>query len=60
MLRFGQLVFFLLNAGCMIPLLESNLSILEIHSFILFKTIGIAETLLEILSLSNRNFSAVS
>lgn len=60
MIKFGQLVFVLLNAGCMIPLQESNLSILDIHSLILFKTVGTAEILLEILSLSNCTFSAIS
>lgn len=41
-------------------LYESNLSILAMQSFILFKTIGIAEQLLEILSSSNFSFLAVS
>jgi len=41
-------------------LYESNLSILTIQSFILFKTIGIAAQLLEIFSFSNFTFSALS
>lgn len=54
-------VFFLLKAGCIIEsLYESNFSILAMQSFILFKTIGIAEQLLEIFSFSNFSFLAVS
>lgn len=54
-----QLIFLFLKAGCIMPLEESTFSILAIHSFILFKTTGIAEILLEIFSLSNRIFSSV-
>lgn len=41
----------------MIPLNESSSSILEIHSFILFRRVGIADILLDILALSKRIFS---
>lgn len=41
----------------MIPLYESSSSILEIHSFTLFRTVGIADILLEIFSLSKCTFS---
>ncbi|KAF5954711.1 hypothetical protein HYC85_007567 [Camellia sinensis] len=56
----GQVVLFLLKAGWTNPLHDSRFSILEIHSFILFKRAGIAEKLLDIFCLSNRVFSAVS
>jgi hypothetical protein len=41
-------------------LYESNLSNLAMQSFILFKTTGIAEQLLEILSCSSFSFAAAS
>ncbi|CAL5381909.1 unnamed protein product [Camellia sinensis] len=56
----GQVVLFLLKAGWTNPLHDSRFSILEIHSFILFKRAGIAEKLLDIFCLRNRVFSAVS
>lgn len=56
----SQLVFFLLKTGGMNSLHDSRLSILEIHSFILFNRTGKAEALLDIFCLSNRVFSAVS
>lgn len=57
----GQLVgLLLLKAGCIIPLFESSLSTIDIHSFNLFKRIGMAETLLEIFCLSNCIFSELS
>ncbi|KAL0412021.1 UNVERIFIED_CONTAM: Acyl-CoA thioesterase 2 [Sesamum latifolium] len=47
-------------AGWIIPLDDSNLSILAIYSFILFKITGSAEALLEIFCLRSRIFSASS
>lgn len=44
----------------MLELYVPRLPIIEIQSFILFKTTGIAATLLEILDLSKRIFLAVS
>lgn len=56
----GYYFLFLLKTGCMSALYWSSLSILAMHSFNLFKMIGIAAIVLEVLALKIFNFPNIS